>query len=438
MISSSEFKQRRKRLMRRMKKGSIAVLASAPAARRNRDTEYPYRQNSDFHYLSGFDEPSAVIVLAPNRDEGEFVLFCREFDPNQAIWTGKHAGLEGAMNEFGANQAFPIDRLDELLPGLLDGRERVYYAVGEDRCLDEAVMEAVKELRGKVRAGAKPPTQFMSLDPLLHEMRLRKSEAEIRVMRRAAEVSATAHRRAMQICRPGLYEYQVEAELLHEFARHGLRHQAYPAIVAGGENACVLHYTHNGDILRDGDLLLIDAGAECECYASDITRTFPVNGRFTEEQRAIYSLTLEAQSAAIKAVRPGKRWIDPHEAAVRTLVKGLVALGLLKGRVDKLIEEETYKKFYMHRTGHWLGMDVHDVGDYKIDDEWRTLEEGMVLTVEPGLYISSSHRDIDAKWHGIGIRIEDDVLVTKDGCEVLTAGVPKSIEEIEALMRGSQ
>jgi Xaa-Pro aminopeptidase len=434
MIAPSEFKQRRKRLMRRMKKNAVALLASAPSTHRNRDVEHPYRQNSDFHYLTGFDEPSAVIVLAPGRKEGEFVLFCREFDQTQAVWTGKHAGLEGAASEFGADQAYAIGRLDELLPGLLDGRERVYYAVGEDDRVDQAVMDAVKELRGKVRAGAKPPTQFMSLDPLLHELRLRKSEAEIAIMRRAADVSASAHRRAMQACRPGMHEYQVEAELLHEFARHGLRFQAYPAIVAGGENACVLHYTQNGDLLRDGDLLLIDAGAECECYAADITRTFPVNGRFSAAQRALYELVLEAQAAAIKAARPGKRWIEPHEAAVRALVKGLVALGLLKGRVSKLIEDEAYKKFFMHRTGHWLGMDVHDVGDYKIGDEWRVLEEGMVLTVEPGLYISSAHEDIDPKWRGIGIRIEDDVLVTKDGCEVLTAGAPKSVDEIEALM----
>jgi Xaa-Pro aminopeptidase len=434
IITSSEFRQRRKQLMRRMKKNSVAVLAGAPVAHRNRDVEYPYRQNSDFFYLTGFNEPEAVLVLAPGRKEGEFILFCREFDAAQAIWTGKHAGLEGACQAFGADQAYAIGRLGELLPQLLDGRERVYCPIGLDADLDQAVLGAVNALRAKARAGAKPPSQFMAVDALLHEMRLRKSEAEIHAMRRAAQVSALAHRRAMAACRPGLGEYQIEAELAHEFTRQGLRFQAYPAIVAGGENACVLHYINNSDVLRDGDLLLIDAGAECENYAADITRTLPVNGRFSEAQRLIYELVLEAQLAAIREVRPGKRWIEPHEAAVRVLVKGLVKLGLLQGKPAKLIKDEAYKKFFMHRTGHWLGMDVHDVGDYKIDGEWRALEPGMVLTVEPGLYIASACEDVDPRWRGIGIRIEDDVLVTEAGCEVLTAEIPKTVAEIEALM----
>lgn len=435
MISSSEFRRRRKALMRQMKKRSVAVLASAGAAVRNRDVEFPFRQDSDFLYLSGFSEPEAVMVLAPGRASGEFILFCRPYDQTKAIWTGKHAGLEGARQEFGADEAYAIEELDSILPGIMDGCERVYYSIGVHEELDGAVMGAVNALREKARAGAHPPSQFLNLDGLLHEMRLFKSESELAVMRRAGEVSARAHRRAMQVCRPGMYEFQIEAEIVHEFMRHGLRSPAYSSIVAGGENACVLHYTENKDVLSDGDLLLIDAGAECDGYAADITRTFPVNGRFGEPQRKLYELVLAAQLAAIDMVRPGVTWIEPHDVAVQVLTKGLVKLGLLKGRVSKLIKDEAYKRFYMHRTGHWLGMDVHDVGDYKTDGQWRPLEPGMVLTVEPGLYISRTCEDVDPIWRGIGIRIEDDVLVTKHGCEVLTADVPKSVAEIEAYMR---
>ncbi|HUL12603.1 MAG TPA: Xaa-Pro aminopeptidase [Methylococcaceae bacterium] len=435
MPTRSEFKQRRKQLMRRMKKHGIALAASAPASVRNKDVEYPYRQNSDFYYLTGFNEPESIAIFAPGRKQGEFILFCREYDENKAVWTGRHAGLEGAREQFGADEAFPIDELHEVLPDLLDGRDSVYYAIGVDGDLDHVVMAAVNEVRGKARAGAIPPTEFISLDRLLHELRLFKSPAELRVMRKAAEVSVLAHQRAMRACRPGVYEYEIEAELLHEFMRHGLRWPAYSCIVAGGDNACVLHYTDNGDPLQDGDLLLIDAGAECQNYAADITRTFPVNGRFNESQRQIYELVLEAQFAAIEQIRPGKRWNEPHDAAVHVLTKGLVKLGLLEGRVSKLIKDEAYKKFYMHRTGHWLGMDVHDVGDYKVDGEWRNLTPGMVLTVEPGLYISSGYQDVDPKWRGIGVRIEDDVLVTKDGCEILTVGAPKTVAEIEAFMK---
>ncbi len=437
MITPGEFKQRRKLLMRRMKKNAVALLASASAVARNRDVEYPYRQDSDFHYLTGFDEPEAVAVFAPGREQGRFILFCRPYDETKAIWTGKHAGLEGAKERFGADEAYPIEDLGKVLPELLDQKNAVYFPIGLDNGLDQAVMAAVNALRGKARMGAKPPEEFIALDRLLHEMRLRKSPDEIKAMRKAADVSVQAHQRAMAACRPGMYEYQIEAELAHEFMRHGLRYAAYPSIVAGGRNACVLHYTENADILRDGDLLLIDAGAEFGNYASDITRTFPVNGRFSEAQRLLYELVLEAQAAAIDKIRPGKSWIEPHDAAVRVLVKGLVKLGLLEGRVGKLIKDEAYKKFYMHRTGHWLGMDVHDVGDYKLGDEWRELEPGMVLTVEPGLYIAPDCLDVEPQWRGIGIRIEDDVLVTKEGCEVYTAAMPKTVAEIEALM-GSQ
>lgn len=434
MITLGEFKKRRKSLMRHMKKNSIAVLASAPASLRNRDVEYPYRQSSDFHYLTGFDEPEAVAVYAPGRKQGEFILFCREYDETKAIWTGKHAGLEGAREQFDADESFPIGDFAEALPDLLDGKHSVYYPIGANQELDRQVMAAVNYLRGKTRTGAKPPEEFIALDRLVHEMRLFKSADEIQLMRKAVEVSMQAHKRAMSVCKPGMFEYQIEAEMSHECMSHGLRHAAYPAIVAGGRNACVLHYTENADVLHEGDLLLIDAGAEFGNYAADITRTFPVNGRYSEPQRQLYDVVLEAQLAAIAKIQPGNTWIEPHNAAVRVLVRGLVTLGLLRGRIQKLIKDEAYKPFFMHRTGHWIGMDVHDVGDYKVDEKWRKLEPGMVLTVEPGLYISPTCMEVDPQWRGIGIRIEDDVLVTDKACEVLSADLPKTADEIEAFM----
>jgi Xaa-Pro aminopeptidase len=436
MLQPSDFKQRRKALMQRLKKKSVALLASAPAAVRNRDVEYPFRQHSDFHYLTGFDEPESMAVFVPGRKQGEFVLFCREFDPEKAIWTGRHAGLEGAREAYGADEAFPIGELDQHLPGLLEDRDRVYFPIGHDAELDHAVMGAINDIRGRARTGVQAPYEFIALEQVLHELRLFKSPAELDIMRKAAEVSVLAHQRAMRAAKPGRYEYEIEAELLHEFALHGMRSPAYPCIVAGGRNACVLHYTENSEPLEDGDLLLIDAGAEYQNYAADITRTFPVNGKFTEPQRIIYELVLEAQYAAIEEVRPGRRWLDPHEAAVKVLTKGLVKLGLLEGKVAKLIKDEAYKKFYMHRTGHWLGMDVHDVGQYRVDGEWRELESGMVLTVEPGLYIAPDCTEVDPKWRGIGVRIEDDALVTKDGCDILTAALPKAVADIEAFMGG--
>lgn len=414
--------------------GNIALIASAPECRRNNDVHYPYRQDSDFYYLTGFDEPDALAVFVPGRRPAEYILFCREFDETTALWTGHHAGIEGAKEIYGADDAFPIDDVDEIAPGLLENKGRVFYPMGRNRELDQQVLEWVKQLRGRLRSGISAPMEFIALENLLHEMRLFKSAAELNLMRQAANVSARAHIRAMQTARAGLYEHQIEAELLHEFTRNGMRSMAYPSIVAGGKNACVLHYTRNDDKLRDGDLLLIDAGAENQNYASDITRTFPVSGRFNDAQRLLYQRVLDAQLAAIDKVRPGNHWNDPHDAAVKVLTRGLIDLGLLKGKAAKLIKDEAYKKFYMHRTGHWLGMDVHDVGNYKIEGKWRLLEPGMVLTVEPGLYVSPDCTDVEKKWCGIGIRIEDDVLVTKDGCEVLTALVPKTIDEIEELM----
>jgi Xaa-Pro aminopeptidase len=427
-----EFARRRKRLQERMG-GGIALVPSAPVSVRNRDIEYPYRQDSDFYYLTGFPEPDALAVFAPGRPDGEFLLFCRERDPEKEVWTGRRVGLEGARDRYGADDAFPISELDDIVPGLLENQQRVYYTLGRHAELDQRVIGWVNQVRAKVRAGVHAPGEFVSLDPLLHELRLFKSPAEIKAMRYAARVSAAAHRRAMTACRPGMLESELEAELLHEFMVQGCRFPAYPPIVGGGANACVLHYTDNTDRLRAGDLVLIDAGGEYQHYAADITRTFPVSGRFSAPQRAVYELVLAAQLAAIDRVRPGSRWNEPHESAVRVLTQGMVDLGLLKGDVEQLIADETYRRFYMHRTGHWLGMDVHDVGDYKVGGQWRMLEAGMVLTVEPGIYIPRGAEGVSKKWWNIGVRIEDDVLVTKDGHEVLSADVPKAVEEIEEL-----
>src|SRR5690606_37370587 len=408
-----------------MEPNSIAIVAAAPEKPRSRDTDYPYRQDSDLFYLSGFPEPQAVLVLIPGRPHGEFVLFVRERDREREIWDGYRAGPEGACNEYEADDAFPIDDIDDILPGLIEGRERVYYAMGKDSEFDKQVMEWVNTIRAKVRSGAIPPGEFLDLSHFLHDMRLYKSAAEIRVMREAAEISVAAHMRAMRACEPGVMEYQLEADILHEFARRGARHPAYSSIVGGGRNGCILHYIDNSAPLRDGDLVLIDAGCELEGYAADITRTFPVSGRYSAEQRALYDIVLAAQQAAIATIRPGAHWNEPHEASVKVITAGLVELGLLSGDVEALIEQEAYKPFYMHRIGHWLGMDVHDVGDYKVHGQWRVLEPGMVMTVEPGIYVAPDNTDVEQRWRGIGIRIEDDVVITKSGCDVLTAGVPK-------------
>lgn len=435
-MNKTEFARRRKRLMQAMGRDSIAILPSSPVRQRNRDVDYAYRPDSDFFYVTGFPEQESVAVLVPGRPHGEFILFCRERDPEMETWHGRRAGLDGATEQYGADDAFPISDIDDILPGLLENRERVYYAMGCNPEFDRQVMEWINLLRKKSRAGVHTPGEFIALDHQLHDMRLYKSNAEIKNMHNAAQISAKAHVRAMQVCKPGMMEYQIEAELRHEFMLGGARFQAYPAIVGGGANGCILHYTENDAPLRDGDLLLIDAGCELECYASDITRTFPVNGTFSKEQRALYELVLEANYAAIEQVRPGNHWNHPHEAALKVLTRGLVRLGLLKGSVPALIKSEAYRKFFMHRTGHWLGMDVHDVGDYKVGDEWRVLEPGMVLTIEPGLYVAEGTRGVAKKWWNIGIRIEDDVLVTRDGYEVLSRDAPKEPDEIEAIMAG--
>ncbi|MGE0386619.1 MAG: Xaa-Pro aminopeptidase [Gammaproteobacteria bacterium] len=433
-MEKKEYARRRKRLMDIVNAGGMAIVPTAPMRTRSRDTLYPYRPDSDFHYLTGFPEPEAVAVLIPDRPQGEFILFCRERDPEREQWDGSRAGLEGACELYGADDAFPFQDMDDIIPGLMENKTRLYYTMGLDAEFDKRVLSWVNSVRTRVRTGVRAPDEFVALGHVLHEMRLFKSRAELAVMRRAAGISAAAHKRAMQRCRPGMFEYQLEAELNYAFQQGGSRAPAYASIVGGGGNGCVLHYIDNDAVLRDGDLVLIDAGAEYAGYASDVTRTFPVNGRYSTFQREVYEVVLEAQLAAIDKVKPGNHWNDPHEAALRVLTRGLVELGILKGRVPQLVKEEAYRKYYMHRTGHWLGMDVHDVGEYKLGGDWRLLEPGMVLTVEPGLYFSPGIKGLPRRWWNIGIRIEDDVLVTDDGHEVLTAEIPKTVEAIESLM----
>jgi Xaa-Pro aminopeptidase len=426
------YRLRRERLAKAIGAG-VAVVPTAPERIRNRDTHYPYRFDSHFYYLTGFAEPEAVLVLTSEKT----ILFCREKNAEREIWEGFRYGPAAARERFGFDEAHAIDDLDEVLSGLLENQPALLYPVGAEAEWDERAMGWLKAVRAKARAGTAAPDRVQDVRSLIDEMRLVKDAQELGVMRRAARISAGAHRRAMQETRAGRNEYEIEAELLHEFRRNGAQFPAYWPIVAGGPNACVLHYVFNDAPLRDGDLLLIDAGCELDGYAADITRTFPVNGRFSGAQRAAYDLVLAAQRAAIAAVKPGNAWNDPHDAAVRVLAQGMLDLKLLSGTLDAVLEKETYKRFYMHRTGHWLGLDVHDAGEYKRAGKWRPLVPGMVLTVEPGLYIRPGD-DVPKALHNIGVRIEDDVAVAEGGCEVLTAEAPKAADDIEALMRDAR
>lgn len=433
-IDLDQFVARRKALMSNMPADSIAIIPSAQMKQRNNDVEYPFRQDSSFYYLTGFNEPDAMLLLIPGRASGETVLFCRERDKLMEIWNGYRSGPDGAVNDFAFDEAHAIGEIDDVLPALLNGMSRIYYSIGQDEELDQQIRHWLNLIRGKVRQGAVAPTELVMLDHLLNEMRLIKSTEEQDLMRRAGEISAQGHVKAMELCKPGLMEYQLEAEILHHFAMQGARQPAYSTIVGGGSNACILHYIENDQPLADGDLVLIDAGCELEHYAGDITRTFPVNGQFSEPQAALYSLVLKAQKACIDLAKPGVLWDAVHDCSVEVLTKGLIELGLLKESLEEAIAAGSYRDFYMHRIGHWLGMDVHDVGDYKVENQWRPLEPGMVMTIEPGLYVAADNMDVDPCWRGIGIRIEDDILITESGCEVLTAAVPKEIDEIEALM----
>ncbi len=426
---------RRQRLAQAMGAG-VAVVPTAPERLRNRDTHFPYRFDSHFYYLTGFTEPEAVLVLIGG-SAPRSVLFCREKNPERETWDGFRYGPQAAQERFGFDEAHPIAALDEKLAALLEDQPALFYPVGADPEWDARAIRWLNAVRAKARAGIAAPERVQDVRALIDDMRLLKDEHELGVMRRAARIAAAAHRRAMQATRPGRYEYEIEAELLYEFRRNGAQFPAYSPIVAGGANSCVLHYVFNDAPLRDGSLLLIDAGCELDGYASDITRTFPVSGRFSGAQRAVYDIVLAAQAAAMQKVRPGNAWNEPHDAAVGVLVDGMRELKLLPGTREEILEKETYKRFYMHRTGHWLGLDVHDAGDYKRAGSWRTLRPGMTLTVEPGLYIRAAD-DVPPALRDIGIRIEDDVLVTQTGCEVLTAEAPKGVADVEALMRDAR
>ena len=435
-LTQADFQERRDRLAEEMGPHSIAIIATSPVAMRNRDADYKFRADSSFFYLTGFAEPEAVAIIETfeSIDEGyTYSLFCRERDREMEIWHGYRAGVDGAVEDYDADEAYAIDLLDEEIIEKLLNKQKLFYRLGQQADFDARVAKWIAQANGESRKGTSAPANVIQLDRILDEMRLHKSTQEIELMQIASTISAQAHTRAMQTVKPGMMEYALEAELNYIFGQNGCV-PSYNSIVGGGENGCILHYVENDKVLKDGDLVLIDAACEYQLYASDITRTFPVNGKFSPEQKALYDVVLKAQLAAIDAVRIGNSYKEPHRIAVRILVQGLLDLGLMQGDIEQIIESESFHQFYMHGTGHWLGMDVHDVGSYKIEGEWRAYEEGMAVTVEPGLYIAPDDETVDAKWRGIGIRIEDDVVVTKNGPRVLTAAVVKTVEEIEALM----
>lgn len=433
-ITMSEYQARRERVLNQIADDAIVIIPAASERVRTGDSTHSFRQHSDFFYLTGFNEPDAVLVLAKNHKQVTYILFNRPRDPAKEIWDGYRAGQDGAIQDLLADESYPFSSFVEKLPQLLEGRKTVYFSIGYCEKFDTLIMQAVKSLQKMVRRGVCAPQSFVDIGPIVHEMRLIKSEQELAIMRQAGAISVEAHKRAMQACQPGKPEYALEAETMYEFYRCGCRHVAYTPIVGGGPNACILHYINNDKVLNDGDLLLIDAGGELYNYASDITTTFPVNGRFNPEQKAIYELVLSAQQQAVAMVKPGLRWNALQEKIAAVLTKGLVDLDILHGNVDELITQEAYKPFYMHLSGHWLGLDTHDVGSYKINGEWRELKANMVLTIEPGLYIAAGSVGVDPKWWNIGVRIEDDVRVTETGCEVLTPGLPRTVADIEAFM----
>jgi len=424
-MQTKEFKLRRNELLKRLGPSSVAIIFAAKECVRSGKVKYPYRQNSDFYYLTGFIEPESIAVLISDRSEGEFILFNRERDSVKELWYGERVGQERACSEFGADQAFAISEVDKILPQLLSGRDNVYFMVGLDKDFDQKVNFWLNQSR----------SLLINLDKILHQMRLKKSQSELENIRKAAEITTKGHLRAMQKCKPGMYEFELEAELLYEFIRLGGRHEAFETIVAGGKNACTLHYSKNDKKLVDGELVLVDAGVEYQYYCSDVSRTFPVGGRFNSKQRAIYEIVLNTQVEVIKQIRSGVKWDYLQFTAERVITEGLIEVGLLKGKIEDLLDKQNFKQFFMHKIGHWLGLDAHDVGEYRVNDQWRVLEAGMVFTVEPGIYITPEISGVDEKWFDIGVRIEDDILVTDDGCEVLTKGVPKDVIEIEAVIK---
>lgn len=434
MISQQEYQERRTVLAQKLPEGSVAIISAAHEMVRNGDAHYRFRQDSNFYYLTGFEEPDAILVLSAGKDS-QSILFSRPHDSVAEQWTGKRLGQEGALRVLGVDIAFSISNIAEELPRLLAGKSVIYYMLACSTELSHLITEALATLKGQVRRGIKVPECLCDLEPILGEMRLFKSDAELALMRQAARISVDAHLRAMRQCKHLSYEYELEAELIYELSRQGCRSVAYDPIVGSGENACTLHYTENNRLLNHNHLVLIDAGGEYENYAADITRTFPISGKFSPEQKSIYELVLKSQKAGIAVVKPGVPWNVVQQTIVRVLTTGLCELGILHGEVEELISCEAYKPFYMHNSGHWLGLDVHDSGLYKINGEWRPLQPGMVLTVEPGLYISAHIPGVDKRWWNIGVRIEDDIVVTTTGNEVLTSTLPVEVADIEALMR---
>ena len=432
----NNFSERRLQLSNKVLDDSAIIVASALVKSRISDTDYAYRQDSNFYYLSGYEEPDSLILIRPNHDKEKFIIFCRDRDPLREQWDGFRTGQDGAIQEYQADNAYSIDSIDQMMPELLAGVKNIYFSMSAPCGVDLKISQWVEDIRRNTRAGAEPPHNLLSLDSILHEMRLIKEDHEMDLMKQAADITTEAHIRAMQAVTPGMYEYQLEAEYLYAFNKNGARSPAYNSIVGGGNNSCILHYVENNAELKDGDLVLVDAGCEYKYYASDVTRTFPVNGKFSPEQKEIYSIVLEAHKQSMEQAKPGNKWNLMHEKSVEVIVEGLLDLGLLKGTKDQVIENGDYSKFYMHRIGHWLGMDVHDVGGYKQDGDWRDLEKGMVMTIEPGIYILDSLEDVDDKWKGIGVRIEDDIVVTESGFEVLTPNVPRTIEEVEHTVQG--
>ena len=429
------FSERRSELSKKVLDDSVIIVASSPVKSRISDTDYLYRQDSNFYYLSGYEEPESILLIRPYAKKDNFIIFCRDRDPLKEQWDGFRSGQKGAVKDFGANKSLSISSVDSLMPEMLEGAKNIYYSMSSPCGLNKRINAWVDQIRLNTRAGAEPPQNLLSLDSIIHEMRLLKSNEEIEVMKQAAEITTEAHIRAMKAVKPGMFEYQLEAEYLYAFNKNGARAPAYNSIVGGGNNACILHYVENNSELKDGDVVLVDAGCEYKYYASDVTRTFPVNGSFTEEQKQIYSVVLEAHKQSMDQLQPGNKWNLAHEKSVEVIVEGLIDLGIIKSSKQEAIDTGEYSKFYMHRIGHWLGMDVHDVGSYKQDGDWRDLEPGMVMTIEPGIYILDSLEGVEDKWKGIGVRIEDDVLVTKEGFEVLTPDIPRSIEEVESTVQ---
>jgi Xaa-Pro aminopeptidase len=434
MFNPALYQQRRARLQQHMQRG-IAIIPTAPEALRNGDAHYPYRFDSHFHYLTGFEEPEAVVVILAG-DKSQSILFCREKDMEREIWDGFRYGPEAACKLFGFDAAYPISQLDDKLIELMGNQTALFHPLGAHAIWDDRILALRSRLQAQARSGISAPNELHDVRLPLDEMRLIKDSTELNIMRRAASISSGAQVRAMRATQVGKMEYEIEAELLHEFRRNGATGPAYTSIVAGGANACVLHYISNNTVLKNGDLLLIDAACELDGYAADITRTFPVNGKFSPAQKDAYEIVLAAQLAAIEAARPGNHWNVPHDNALRVLAQGMIDLKLCNGSLDSVLESGDYKRFYMHRTGHWLGMDVHDVGNYKLNADWRDLQPGMALTVEPGLYIRPADNVPEALWN-IGIRIEDDIVITEKGCEVLTHEVPKTVAAIEEVMKNT-